>query len=373
MMIRSRLLFLLFLPLFTIILTPAYSDEAHFDEELVDYEEESVYIEKETWQYGFFVRGSGVHYFVPAELRDLIRPNLGFRAALGYEYNRLRFMIESGYTRIIGTNPFVLDIRLIPLTANIGYELPFSHGLGLQANLGIGFLFSNILHFDTAINMLRNRLLESSGHNLFSSARLYLTYSFYSNSMKLYFGGGFDAIIENDGIIPLPVFEAAFSVRPFGLVSAVRRNIERRLQAQIVRIHEIPVHEIIFSSIPENIFVEETAAGRMVRLLNAVYFEANSVVMIERYRPVLHELGARLRDNPNLQVLMRAYAAPLGDAEMARVLSAARGWYCMEYLAANFGIAWNRMRTEFFGAERAPEFAGANWESFRVVEFILIE
>ena len=107
--------------------------------------------------------------------------------------------------------------------------------------------------------------------------------------------------------------------------------------------------------------------------MNAVYFEADSVTMIERYRPVLDEAGRRLQANRALHITLRGYTAPFGTAEGRATLSAARARYCMEYLKRSFGIADARITIEYYGAERAPELTDATWESYRCVELIIGE
>ena len=128
---------------------------------------------------------------------------------------------------------------------------------------------------------------------------------------------------------------------------------------------------IVFSSVPENIVIEETKEGKTVRLLNAVYFEADKSVLIEKYRHVLDWAGERLRDNPTQNIILRGYTAPFGTPEGRAEISAARARICADYLAKNYGIAASRMKIESYGAEKSPEFKDASWESYRCVELII--
>jgi hypothetical protein len=175
------------------------------------------------WYEPFFVETAVQYYFTPGLFSDLLEPDAGVRAALGYEYRRFRFALESGYTHITGTNPLVLDFKFTPLTFKAGYALPLGRGWGLQADLSLGRIFSRTVHYDTAIDMLLGKKRETRADSFLTGVRFYGTYSFLrgqggTQSLKLYAGGGIDAIFENEGTIPLPLIEAGISFKPLVLI-----------------------------------------------------------------------------------------------------------------------------------------------------------
>jgi outer membrane protein OmpA-like peptidoglycan-associated protein len=322
----------------------------------------SAFAQEEKWYEHFFLEGAGQYYLTPGFFSELIEPEMGFWGAFGYEYRRFRLAVESGYTHITGTNPLALDFRFVPLTIKTGYALPLAKGFGVQADLGFGWIFSETVHYETAIDMLQNNLKESSARSTSLGARLYGTYSFLHrtggiDSLKLYAGGGIDAIFENDGTIPLPMFEAGLSFKPLALIRPKGREVP-------VAVIETPAGEV-----PE-VAAEETEV-RPERVLTMVYFEPDTAVMIGRYRSVLNEAGERLRADPNLKITLRGYAAPFGWPEGRIIVSADRARFCAEYLVTHYGIDEGRMKIEYFGSEGAPEFTDANWESYRCVELII--
>jgi len=319
-----------------------------------------VYADEEPWYEPFFVEASVQQYAVPGLFTDFLKPHTGFRAALGYEYRHFRLALESGYTHIEGTNPLVLDLRFVPLVLKFGYALPIRWGLGVQADITYGFMFSHVTHYKNAIGLLMNKQEESDGRSPFPGARLYATYTIPQEFLKIYVGGGVDMITELEGPIPIPLFEAGVSFKPLMLIRPARQKRPARKSEAIV-----------FAHTPENIVIEETERGKTVRLLNAVYFEADSANMIERYRPILDEAGRRLRSDPALRITLRGYTAPFGTPEGRTALSEARARYCMDYLRRSFGISGERIKIEYYGAERTPEFANADWESYRCVELII--
>jgi flagellar motor protein MotB len=320
------------------------------------------------WYDDFFIEGSIHQYFAPEILDYTVQPKTGFRGALGYEYNRFRLAVESGYTKITGTGGMEFDMSLAPLILKFGYGLPILYGFGLQADLGVGFMFSRITHYDSEmywLNLLKDNKQESKTGSPLMGARLYATYTIPQNFLKIYAGGGVDALFENDGPIPLPCIEAGVSFKP---VMLIRPWVEKKKTA---REGGIAPENLAFSDTPGNPAIEQDEHGKAVWLLETVYFETNNAVMFEQYRPILDEAGRRLQANTELRITLRGYTAPFGMAEGRAALSLARARYCRDYLKNSFDIAEERIIVEYYGAGKTPEFADETWESYRCVELII--
>ena len=291
----------------------------------------------------------------------MAKPYPGFRAALGYEYKQFRFALESGYTHIEGTNPFVLDLLFIPLTFKLGYNQPVFWGIGLQADLSAGVLFSQTVHYYDVIDLFLEKEKDSPATAFLAGARLYATWTIPRTSIKLYAGGGADAVFETDGIIPLPVIEGGISLKPFALI--------RRPKKTDPAATEVIETEITETETPQEEIPAEKEPQRTVVSHTAVYFRADSTALVEAYRPVLDEAGRRLRADPALRITLKGYTAPAGTEGGMRTLSAARSWHCVEYLMKNYGIAEDRMNIEFYGAEAASEHKP--WEYRRRVDIFI--
>jgi len=315
------------------------------------------------WYDLFFIEGSGIHYFIPELFSGLIKPEIGFRGALGYEYRNFRFALESGYTHIEGTNPFVLDLKFFPLTFKTGYNLPIYWGFGLQADLSCGILFSQTAHYHDVIDIFQENKNDSPAAAFLAGARLYATYTFPFKWLKFYAGGGIDAVFETDGTIPLPVIEIGVSVKPFALF----RPKAAPKKPEPTEVIETKPEEPKTVEIPE--IPEAKAPQRIILAQRAVYFRADSTVLIEEYRPILDEVGQRLRANPALRITLKGYTAPTGTEEGMTALSAARSWHCVEYLMKNYGIAEHRMKIEFYGADDPAELK--SWEYRRRVDIFI--
>ena len=303
---------------------------------------------------------SGIYYFASDVMQDLGEPGFGFRGALGYQFNQIRFALESGYNNFPGTNQLISEVTFTPLVLKIGYELPLSSIFSLQADVNFGVLFSQITRYGSAHDITINNSSTDTYTAPLAGARLYAAIT-PLKFLKFYLGGGTDLIIENSGPVFLPLIEAGISFKPFIAINSAASSEAQRQET----------NEIVFESRSENITIEESAQGRVVRLRNAVYFEADSSVMIEMYRPILDEAGVRLRANPNLRITLRGFTAPFGTEQGRTEISRARAQYCADYLSRHFGIDPSRIRIESYGALRAPEYRDASWESYRCVELII--
>jgi len=329
----------------------------------------------QNWLEGLFLSVSGQYYIMP-DLTGAISPELaaqygvsgviipypGFRAGAGYEWKKWSFGLESGYTYIKGDNPLVTDISVVPLLLKAGYSFfPFSsyEYFSLTPIAAFGFAFAQADHFLSVVDMFLKNPAHSKNSGLMAQLGLRAGWNpvrKWGRALEVFAGLSVDGIIETGGLIPLPQVELGVLVRPF--------QFKPRKAA-------VAPEELVFSHTPDNIVVEEGKDGKTVRLLNAVYFEADSAVMLERYRPILDEAGRRLQTNPASRITLRAYTAPFGTTEGRAALSAERARYCMDYLQQSFGIARARITVENFGAEKTPAFVDANWESYRCVELII--
>jgi len=329
----------------------------------------------QNWLEGVFLSVSGQYYVMPnlavtvspelAEqygVSDVIIPYPGFRAGAGYEWKKWSFGLESGYTYIKGDNPLVTDISVVPLLLKTGYSFfPFSsyEYFSITPSAGFGFAFAQADHYLSVVDMLLKNPAHSKNSGFMAQLGLHVGWNpvrKWGRALEVFAGFSVDGIIETGGLIPLPQVELGVLVRPFKFKP---------------RKADVAPEDLVFSNRPENIIVEEGKDGRTVRLLNAVYFEADSAVMIERFRPILDEAGRRLQANPASRITLRGYTAPFGTVEGRSALSAERARYCMDYLQREFGIARTRIAIENYGAEKSPAFVDANWESYRCVELII--
>jgi len=107
-------------------------------------------------------------------------------------------------------------------------------------------------------------------------------------------------------------------------------------------------------------------------ILNSIYFEPDTAVLIETYRPILESVGKQLAADPTLKLLIRAYAADFGTADGRYIVSVNRARFSRDYFTAQYGVSLNRFNIEAFGADKSPIYATSDWQSHRCVELILL-
>jgi outer membrane protein OmpA-like peptidoglycan-associated protein len=105
-------------------------------------------------------------------------------------------------------------------------------------------------------------------------------------------------------------------------------------------------------------------------ILNSIYFEPDTAVLIESYRPILESVGRQLAADSSLKLLIRAYAANFGTADGRHLVSVNRATFSRNFLTTQYGISASRFSSEAFGADKAPIAATDDWQH-RCVELIM--
>jgi outer membrane protein OmpA-like peptidoglycan-associated protein len=107
-------------------------------------------------------------------------------------------------------------------------------------------------------------------------------------------------------------------------------------------------------------------------VLNSIYFEPETAVLIELYRSVLNAVGRRLAADPSLNLLIRAYTADFGTTESQYAVSSDRAVFSRDFLATEYSISASRFSSELYGSYRSPKYATEDWQTHRCVELILV-
>jgi outer membrane protein OmpA-like peptidoglycan-associated protein len=353
------------------------------------------------WYSPFFIEGALHYHFSPDPLSGVISPKLGFRGALGYEWQKLRFFASSGYSSSDGTDPLVTSFSFGPLTIGAGYALPIKEKWGAQADLGLGVQFLQVSHYETWLNLVGDSSLESVERKFFAEGRLYATYT-PLKFLKIYAGGGADMVFEKDKPVFFPVLTAGVSLKPFLLPPPPPKppkpqrlvsqpELEEEQPEAVVLVPEpeeeqpetvvlVPEPEeeqpeaVVLvpepeEGDPEEIFEIENPPGQTLPFRYVVYFQPDrGTDIVDLYQPILKEVGERMQMYPETGLVLRGYAAPFDMEEGQITISAARVWYCTEYLKREYGIAEERIRMTFFGAGETSPPEGAGFNTRRRVE-----
>jgi hypothetical protein len=168
-----------------------------------------------------FSKASAQYYIQPVSAPvgfwDYLKPDPGFRAALGYEWRNLDFSLESGYTHFAGldsSREYVEDLRLFPLLFTFGYTFRLPKGFGIQPEAGFGAVFYKTIN-DSTVHPGPRDMEESFTVNMMASLRLNLVWEIpRAPILGFHIGGGADLIPETGGPIFIPAIEAGITVKP---------------------------------------------------------------------------------------------------------------------------------------------------------------
>lgn len=90
--------------------------------------------------------------------------------------------------------------------------------------------------------------------------------------------------------------------------------------------------------------------------VDTVYFfpDVSSPMMMYSL-PIVDEVGRILQESSDYIVAIRGYSAPAGTMNSQMMISESRARYCAEYLNKNYGISYDRMTIEWYGAQKKSE------------------
>ncbi|MCL2008146.1 MAG: hypothetical protein FWG77_08690, partial [Treponema sp.] len=365
-------------------------------------------------------------FSLPVYSQSFSDGNLFFSAAFGrvfFSENRTLELIDHLHTTkldylIVGGNwewPFGIGY------ATIGLEAGYSHGSTLFSGRHVDKIPVNIRSswvypvFNSfyigpsvklgALGMLgpdRNRLL------LLTGARLEAELRPPSWPLGIFITGGFDAhptAIEPDII---PVFEAGLrfprrepgarqtrqtaaavtrpavgqqSIQADGVLAALAEmnpepalmTAQQEIQAQAA-MAEIEAQGVQVLQADHNEFVDVVYVQGVETqgIMRPVYFEPDTAVLIEIYRPVLELVGQKLISDPELRLQIQAFAAPFRTEPGRYAVSENRAIFCKDYFIQNFGIDADRITYQAFGSFRlSPHVEVGHWETYRSAELIV--
>ena len=252
--------------------------------------------------------------------------------------------LETGYSSGDSLYGGQGGVDLVPMALTTAYAFPLIKGIwsigpGLKLG-GLGLKGNN--WFDMVLT---------------AGARLETELAYPHFPLSLYAAAGFDAFpaAHDPGLFPTAEIGLRLSVR----FPRARPDAESPLlDYQDTQANEYG------TGLPE-IFQNPG------ELINPVFFEPDTAILIETSRAFLEATGRFMATNPSLRIHLRAYTAPFGFAAGRLIVSEARANFCRDYLMQSFGIVADRITIELIGSERAPAHVTDDWASYRCVELIV--
>ncbi|GHV81266.1 hypothetical protein AGMMS49944_30570 [Spirochaetia bacterium] len=274
-----------------------------------------------------FIKGVAQYYFFPANAPfvfwDYLKPDPGFRAALGFEWRNFDFSLESGYTHFAGIDPYriyVEDLHLFPLLFKFGYIFALPKGWGIQPEAGFGAVFYKTIH-DSTIHPGPRIMQESFTVNMMASLRLNLVWEIPKASfLLLHIGGGADMIPETEGPNFIPAVEAGLTFKP---------RLSRRT----------PVRS---ASQPAPRPMTPTTPRQPAPTWN-IHFIENTEQIVPTDYPLLEKIANAIKQLPaNCKIQLDGHVAAWGRPDAEMDLSFWRGQLILEALSSR-GIADERI------------------------------
>jgi len=181
-------------------------------------------------------------------------------------------------------------------------------------------------------------------------------------------------------VVPAPVIPAPVAPAPVKPTPPVPAPIVPTpvvptpvVPAPVITTPTIPIPVAPAPALPaiqgQNIVLENGKQG----ILNSIYFEPDTAVLIESYRPILEMVGRQLAADSGLQLLIRAYAADFGTSNGRYIVSVNRARFSRDFYVEQYGISSSRFSIEVYGSDKAPLYVTDDWQSHRCVELILFK
>ena len=294
------------------------------------------------------------HYLVPQYwLGEISILKFGGNVGLGLGPGRAYLGLEGGFSS--GTNfGGQGGVNLYPIALSAAWYYPLvENTFSIGPSLKFGVLRLSGRGWSETVPMLGGRL-EVEGQ-----------YPYFP--LSLYAAAGFD-------MYPTAHESGTFPMVEIGL--RFPRRVRARPEAPVVRTPPVVIEE----PVDDRDWEREAREAREALItsinvfdrgfINPVYFEPETAVLLETYRPRLEAVARQMASDSSLMMLLRGYTAPYGTVESRYVVSEMRTSFTRDYLIQNYGISSDRITQEHYGSDRLPEHATADEVSLRCVELI---
>ena len=314
------------------------------------------------WYTNFFVSG-GFQTFIPVSLlKEYTEAKPGYRIALGYTFFRsgkhtLPVYLETGHSVILGTNPLIRSFDAFPITVNAAYEYFPIRYLSIGVFAGIGAEVMRIRHYQTALDLLTDKLKTRPGAEAVFTAGVTVGTAILERSIEVKAQFSADLIPEKSRVIPLPSFQLAIRVYP-GAVYAYaqkKRTAEYQVQACAKTIESLKTsietkQEAALAveqapTAPERKEEPEIPETKPLAQFKSiyVYFEPESAALDVNAKGDIKKAAAILKENDDLFILFESSAAPFGSEDERLQIETARIRSVAEYLIQKCDITHDRI------------------------------
>ena len=296
------------------------------------------------WYTNFFVAG-GFQTFIPVSLlKEYTQAKPGYRAAFGCTFFRsgkhtMPVYLETGHSVILGTNPLVRSFDAFPITVNAAYEyFPIRYfSLGMFA--GIGAEIMRISHYQTALDLLTDKLNTRPGTEAVFTAGVTVGTALLERSIELKAQFSADLILEKPRVIPLPSFQLAIRVYPGAVYAYTQKKQTAQYKgAEYTKTVEEEEPQQTAEYAPPMSDMPPLAQFKSIY----VYFEPESAALDINAKGDIKKAAAILKEHKDLFILFESSAAPFGSQGGRLQIETERITAVSEYLQKS-GITHDRI------------------------------
>jgi len=257
--------------------------------------------------------------------------------------------LETGHSVILGVNPLVRSLDAVPITINAAYEYYPLRFLSVGAFAGIGAEVLTIRHYQTALDLLTNKLKRTAGAEGVFTAGVTLGTAVLERSIELKAHFSVDLMMERSRTIPQPSFQLAIRVYPGALYAytqkkqiAEYKDQEPVTESRAVESEPQAEQEPAAPEPKAEPAIVETNLRAQFKSIY-VYFEPESAALDVNAKGEIKKAAAILKENDDLFILFESSAAPFGSQSGRLQLEAARVKAVAEYLQQKGGITHDRI------------------------------
>ncbi len=355
---------------------------------------------REPWYCGFFIDAFMSWYFIPPPLTDYAVAYPGFRGGIGYEYLGFIGEVRSGYTYIEGNHPMIVSSIEVPLSFHFNYDFRITNWFSIEPQLGIGVLFSEVTHYETAINLLIDKKTVSNGVEFFMSTEGRLNFALLNRSIIFFISIGLDYLQEKTGPVASPTLNVGVRIHPGRMVSPIEKlakKIESKRREKLEpkkttileedeikkdntneeehiekneEIIEIVVDDLSGDTIVESsdlssdttVLIEDETDDLAVKeevLIEkidfTIYFNKNSALLTREAAAELDNIVKLLSENSDSEFIISGYSAPFYSREARVAISRRRAYNCYNYIKDRYNIEPERVKVQYYGSENRGE------------------
>jgi len=216
-----------------------------------------------------------------------------------------------------------------------------------DASLGAGTYYASIDHYETALDLIRNKLTTSTGTGFLFSGKIGGGINLFKKSVQIRANLVTECICEKDGIIALPSGDITLKIFP-GRVYAVMTAPPEKEIVEIEK--EVEVEKVVEKTVEVEKIVEKTV--EIEKQVEVPYYLSNTFIIFfapesseltDKAKEKLDELAELLKEYEDTNISITGSAAPFDKESDQLDMATVRSSMIFNYLKDIHEIPEQRM------------------------------